>query len=354
MNPAIASILIVLLAVVLLMLPLLPALIELLLKRDAEPLVVTQQYAGEIRHFSYGFRGYIDSLLGPLRACVATGIATTGVMRDGNSYLLLGRAEDTRLVSAGDKPEVCDSVVGAGVDVVLPAGITFTREFYAAGDFTGGEKDVFRALLGEKDVQLGRASTVNRWAHAVGMFRAEPDCDLAGRISSDREIHLESGCAFQRLNAPRIALGWSSPTETEPAEEMSPTSAPTVRRVVEEDLVIQPGEIVSTNIVTRGKLRIGAGAQVLGSVKSHGQMAIEAGVRIRGSLISSSTMHIGPDCRINGPVIAEHGMAIDTGTHCGSIHVPTTVTAPTIHIANGVTVFGTVWARTEGQVVSLG
>ena len=97
-----------------------------------------------------------------------------------------------------------------------------------------------------------------------------------------------------------------------------------------------------------------AGAQVLGSVKSHGQMAIEAGVRIRGSLISSSTMHIGPDCRINGPVIAEHGMAIDTGTHCGSIHVPTTVTAPTIHIANGVTVFGTVWARTEGQVVSLG
>ena len=63
-------------------------------------------------------------------------------------------------------------------------------------------------------------------------------------------------------------------------------------------------------------------------------------------------MHIGPDCRIAGPVIAEHGMAIETGTRCGSIGTPTTVTAPTIEIADGVMVFGTVWARTEGHVVA--
>ena len=93
---------------------------------------------------------------------------------------------------------------------------------------------------------------------------------------------------------------------------------------------------------------------MLGSVKSHEHMVLEAGVHVEGSLISASTMRIGPGCRITGPVIAEREIAIETGTRCGSDRVPTTVSAPTIEIEDGVTVFGTIWARTEGQVVPQG
>jgi predicted acyltransferase (DUF342 family) len=123
------------------------------------------------------------------------------------------------------------------------------------------------------------------------------------------------------------------------------------RRLIDEDLDIQPGEIVTENIVTRGKLHVGAGARLLGSVKSHEEMDLEAGVKVEGSLISASTMRIGRDCRIIGPVIAEHGIAIDTGTRIGNVRTPTTISAPTIQIEDGVTVFGSVWARSEGQVV---
>jgi hypothetical protein len=56
MSPAFATLLLVLLAGVLLTIPLLPAIIELRLKRDAQPLDVIQQYGGDIRHFAYGFR----------------------------------------------------------------------------------------------------------------------------------------------------------------------------------------------------------------------------------------------------------------------------------------------------------
>jgi hypothetical protein len=354
MNPAFATVFLVLLAGILLMIPLLPALAELHLKRDAQPLDVIQQHAGEIRHFSYGFRSYIADLLKPLRECVALGTTAHGSMPDGDQYLLLGRADDTPLVSVGAEAATCQSVVAAGMDVILPDGITFTKEVYAAGEFTGGEKSVFRALLGEKDIHLGRASTVIRWAHAVGSFRADRDCDLYGRISSDREIQLESGCAFQRLNAPRIVMGHLDAEGTNGGAETAPTSLPGGRRLVDEDFEIQAGEIVSVNIVTRGRLHIGAGARVLGSVKSHGHMVLEVGVHVEGSLISASTMRIGPDCRITGPVIAEREIAIETGTWCGSLWVPTTVSAPIIEIAVGVTVFGTIWARTEGQVVPQG
>ena len=252
--------LLLLLACVLFTLPLVPTLIELRLKRDGQPLNVIQDHAGEIRHFSYGFRRYIANILEPLQECVASGTTATGTMPDGHHYLLLGRTDDARLVSDGGKTVTCRSVVGAGTDVVFPDGITFAEEVYAAGGLTGGQKNTFRAVLGEKDIELGLASTVIRWAHAVGAFRAERDCDLYGRISSDREIQLETGCAFQRLNAPRIALGRADTEASGNAEETAPIPTPVGRRLIDEDLEIQAGEVVAANIVTRGKIRVGAGA----------------------------------------------------------------------------------------------
>ena len=355
MNPALAKVLLVLLAGILFILPLLPALTELRIKRDAQPLDVIQQYAGEIRHFSYGFRSYITDLLVPLQECVSSGATARGTMPDGDQYLLLGRTDDTHFVAREGTTATCQSARSGW----HRCGFSRWNHFRQRGLCSGRihrrrKKRVSGPSRRKGHVHLGRASTVIRWAHAVGAFRAERDCDLYGRISSDREIQLESGCAFQRLNAPRIVLGHSCAEGTDVGSGgLSPTQ-PTGRRLVDGDLEIQPGEIVSANIVTRGKLHIGAGAQVLGSVKSHEHMVLEAGVHVEGSLISASTMRIGPNCRITGPVIAEREIAIETGTRCGSDRVPTTVSAPTIEIEDGVTVFGTIWARAEGQVVPQG
>src|SRR4029077_12777538 len=242
MSPALATVLLVLLAGILFVLPLLPALIELRLKRDAHPLNVIQEYSGEIRHFSYGFRVYIQALLEPLEKCVVSGTAMKGAMPDGDEYLLLGHAGAALFSSAGKKTPNCASIVAAGVDMVLPDGVTFTKEVYAANKLTSGKRNVFRALLGENDIHLGRATTINRWAHAVGALRAEPDCDLHGRISSDLEIQLESGCAFQRLNAPCIALGYSKVEVPDDVAETGEISLPIGRRLVDEDLEIKAGE----------------------------------------------------------------------------------------------------------------
>src|ERR1700675_2739362 len=111
MNPTLATVLVILLAGTLLTLPLLPALIELRLKRDAQPLNVIQHYAGEIRHFSYGFRSYIAALLEPLQQCVTSATSAKGTMPDGDEYLLLGRTSEALFTSTGKKPANCGSVV---------------------------------------------------------------------------------------------------------------------------------------------------------------------------------------------------------------------------------------------------
>jgi cytoskeletal protein CcmA (bactofilin family) len=358
-NPSVATVLLFLLAAVLLTLPLLPALRELRLKRDAEQLIVIQQHAGEIRHFAYSFRHYIEGLQGPLQQCIALGTSATGTLGNGDEYVLLGRNDDASLISAGKmKGSTCPLMVFVGADMALPAGLTFLKEVYAAGRLVGGEGATYRALLGERDIHLERSSKVMRWAHAVGIFRADHDCDLYGRVSSDQEILLQSGCMFQRLNAPSIAMpcdGASVEHALSPASGVSANrqipERPLSRRLMVEDFEIRSGEVITGNIVTRGKLRIGAGARVLGSAKSNREMVVEAGVAVEGSLISAATMHIGPGCQIRGPVIAEHGMVIESGTRCGSVQAPTTVSSPIIDVEEGSRFFGTLWARDEGRVV---
>jgi len=129
------------------------------------------------------------------------------------------------------------------------------------------------------------------------------------------------------------------------------TPLPAGRTLSDGDLDVRAGEVVAGSIVTRGKLHIGAGAHVLGSVKSNGHLTVDSGVSVDGSLLSATTTHVGPNCRIGGPVLAEHGMIIESGTHCGTTGNPTTVAAPTIELEEGVIVFGSLWARNEGRVV---
>jgi hypothetical protein len=51
-------------------------------------------------------------------------------------------------------------------------------------------------------------------------------------------------------------------------------------------------------------------------------------------------------------VIAERELAIEKGSQCGTFEHPTTVSAPKIEVEGGVAVFGTLWAREDGQVVA--
>jgi hypothetical protein len=355
-SPAIATLVLVLSAGLLLLIPLLPAIVELRLKRDAEPLDVIQQYGGDIRHFANGFRRVAVELQPQLQECVASGTTATGALTNGDEYVLLGSPDESFFVPATRQESTWRSVVAAGADLALPDGLTFAKEIYAAGDLTGGEGSTFRAILGEKDIHLQRASKVIRWAHAVRRFRAEHDCDLFGRISADQEIQLQAGCVFQRVNAPMIVSGFSDaaaiqfpPQPINAAADMKPS--PTGRTLYDGDFGIRAGEVIAGSIVTRGKLHIGAGAHVLGSVKSNGHMTVDSGASVDGSLVSGTTMHVGPNCRIGGPVLAEHGVVIESGTHCGAAGNPTTVAAPTIELEEGAVVFGSLWARNEGRVV---
>lgn len=351
MNPFFAVVCLILLTCVLLLLPLLPALAELHSKSDALPLSVIQQHTGEIRFFADGFRSYMKGLGPALRECVSSGTHATGTMPDGSEYLVLGRGAEALALPFREQNEFRPVMIASATDLLLPSETNFSKDIYSAASVIGSTKNRYRAILAEEDIRLGRESSVMRWVHAVGEFSADPGCRLYGRVSSDTGIRLSAECSFLRLNAPYIAVG----PEADPARvfpEIPAGTTPQQRLFHDGDFEIRAGEVFQGNLVVRGRLRIGAGARVRGSVKSEQELALEPGASVEGCLISASTMQIGFDCMIHGPVIAEHTALLQKGTRCGTLQNPTTVSAPNIEVEEGVVVFGTLWAREQGQAVA--
>jgi hypothetical protein len=348
-------------------LPLIPAVIELRRKSDAGALSVVQQHAGEIRHFADSFRSYVAAIEPVMEQCRISGTSAPGSMRDGTPYLVFSSGNEADLLLLQQRGR-CKSLIATVTDLRLPGRVAFSKDIFARGDIQGGEKNEYRAIFGEREVHLASCSTVLRWVHANGKFRADDGCRLFGRVSSDRGVHLAAGCSFLRLNAPRVELGCDAgsngavnPLGVETSDHTSPVpscdqrrarpSEPT-RKLHDGDFELWPGEIFRRNLIVRGKLRIGDGVQIHGSVKSEKDLSVGDGVVIGGSLISERKLHIGKNCSIHGPVIAEREVLIQTGTRCGTEHLPTTVSAPRIVAEEGVLVFGTVWARELGSVVT--
>jgi len=335
----------------LLTLPLAPACRELIYKTDGEPLKVIQQHAGDVRFFADGFRHYLKAIQADLDQCAQAGTDTSIVMPDGMTCLVLARLDGQHDFGI-DAKSTCSRVIASVGVLTLPHSTTFEKDIYARQTLRGGNGDEYRAILGEHEIHLGEASTVNRWVHGVGEVSCERDCRLHGRISSESTIRLRAGCRFTRLNAPRIEIGAAKVNESPVEDAFSKHSSVLTERLLHDgDLSIAPGEVMDRHLVVRGELRIGEGAHLLGNVKAQKDVFLSTGVRAYGSMISGATLRIGAECQVRGPLIAERMIAVGQGARMGTLDAPTTVSAPHIEIAEGARVFGTLWAREQGQVV---
>src|ERR1700690_777535 len=130
MNPYFAVAALVFVVSLMFMLPLVPALVELRRKSDALPLNVIQQKAGEIRHFANSFRAYIKGLEPIMQRCVASGTTDSGTLPDGEEYVVLGRADEPLMLALQQRDAVHPVMIAAGVDLLVPAEGTFSKDIY--------------------------------------------------------------------------------------------------------------------------------------------------------------------------------------------------------------------------------
>lgn len=328
-------------------LPLTPAILEIFERKDASPLV-TRQDDADIRNFARAFRKYIEPLLPALSRCAAGAC---------NENMFLGDRDPAVLVGDGgiygEPGQEARTLVLFARQAYLCDRLTFLKDVYAAGNLQGGKENVFRALLGEGEINLNEASIVLRWVHAEGALLALQGSVLYGRTSSEKAVYLAHACRFERVHAPVIVSSAGETGSPAPSWTMIPeerTGRVFGRTRIHGDLHLASEEICWSDIIATGEVRLDDRTRVFGSIKASGDIYLQNQSEVAGSLVSSGAIYIGRDCFIKGPALAQKEIRIGAGTQIGTPQSATTVSAPRIRLAPNCVLHGTLWARIEGWV----
>ena len=327
----------------LLALPLAPALRELKSKRDAHPLV-TRKDDGRIANFAASLRSHCNKL--------QVLLFPEGYPAE-NSLLMAGESRVFVVVRQFPiEAHILDFVLCLN-PIQLPDGFHSTGDFYSFSSVETGHKNVFRALMSESEIQLGKDTKVLRWTHAESALTVSEKCALFGRASANRSITLSSDCTFERIHAPVIytsedASRLSLRLESDAFSKLAHSGIGRTR--VHGKAHLSAGQQHRGDLVSSRGLHMDEQSSVLGSVKANGEVHLDERATVDGSLVSTKTIHIAAGSFVKGPIISEREIRIGTGVQIGIPGTSTTVSAPKIYLAPGSVLHGTVWARVEGRV----
>ena len=324
--------------------PLIPAFNELLRPRDAAPLNAVGNDAGQLTYFAESFakQAMQEGLLGTM---------VPARLSDGSPVRAHSQADPIR---AQSKP-IRDFVVLMDASP-LPEGAVLSGECLARLTLNGSPSVTYRALLGQRDVILGPASTVLRWVHARGILEVGERSNLLGRATSDRQITLAPEVSFERMEAGIIRVVGPGTANVPPAttgvyEHFEPGNADSMGANywrVYGDLTVPAGCALLGSVIATGNVVVQSGARVTGSLKAHGAMEIEAGAIVTDSCAARSRVMIRSGARVGGPIISEFTVVIEAAV-VGSATIRTTVSAPTIRLLPGAVVYGAVMAAEDGR-----
>ena len=345
-------------------LPFVPGLREIRMRRDATPLFVQADAQTDVRHFAHGFQAWVASHLAEVvRQVRETGNREEGRTPEGEEYLVVPETE-AFLESTDERISgTTGRIVASTGDLQLPDALVFQRELYARGSVLGGARCRYRAVLADLDVELQIDSEVERWVHAGRALVVHPRTKLFGRASADGSIFVHGPCSFERLRAPMIELGprefdvgWREGREE--LRELRVDEIPHLRDhsgrrlLIDGDFKLPAGCYLDQDLVVWGNVVLGKDSHCAGSVKTHRTLTLEDGVQVDGSLISQQDMAVGTGCRIHGPILAERKMQIGPRCQVGRALIPTTVRADVLVLSMGSAIHGTVWSSHNGEVIA--
>ncbi|MGE0384096.1 MAG: hypothetical protein AB7Q97_05150 [Gammaproteobacteria bacterium] len=336
-----------------LLLPLLPALIELWRRTDAAPLQVVRRQDTNIGHFAESFRTQIEALL--TQRMLPPGEQVQDVeWKQGEPVRLVGPLARAFIGADEAAARLVRAVLVLAGDARLPERIVYEQEVYGLGSIHCGGTATLRAVYAHGALRLEARSVIARWAHARTRLATEPGCRLLGRASAGERILLGADTEFERLHAPLIRCGpppAAPPAATGPRSAWAPSRGTAIGPrclLVDGDCAIPAGVELSTDLVVRGRLRLGSGTRAAGSLKAHGDVEIGPGSIVLGSVVSQRNVVLGAHCRIRGPLIAEDTADLGSGCVIGTPGRPTTVSAADVRLAPGTQVSGTLWAHRSG------
>jgi cytoskeletal protein CcmA (bactofilin family) len=341
------------LTLLVMLLPLLPALHEWIRPSDVVPLQIDERDALDPPFLANSFAARIDDALRQNASHLGDSVLVRFVAPHSTAALPLMEQE----ISAR-RSERLWHITG---DATLPVQMGFYAEVASSAMLTTAEQGVYRALWAAGTLQLTVRTTVLRWAHGLKVRVAE-GCQLAGRLTAQEWLGVAPGVKFKLLHAPLIQFADRLPRPARQAEQCSAIiswpshvqwDAIVGRGIARDALLIDALTSWIGDLVCLDDLRVGIHCRVDGSLKTRGSLTLADGCHVSGNLISEGPIHLGSDCVVGGAVVSETAVYLGAGCTIGAAGRLATVAAPHIQVAPGVCVHGTLWAEEAGQTLPL-
>ncbi len=337
-------VLFVVVCLLLLTLPFIPAYREWRYPSDVAALPVSANYTSDIDHFSRRLHADATARLGLGAPTGFEDFDFVGVPIEAMQW----KAARKRLISRH------------AIDT--PTAVRSAKPLYVEGDIRVGAESAFSALYATGDIELGSESEIHDWAHADGVLRLGRNGVALRRISASVAIELGTEVWFERLQAPTLRFGL--PVQT-PAEQIHWTQTPAsyadlpgavqqtpLLFLIRGDCALPEGRLYRGSLVVTGFLTVGKGTTVAGDVKAREGVSIGPRASIEGAITCEKRVYVFKDARADGPVVSESDILIGTRAVIGLPNALTTITARNIIVEEGATVHGAIWAHEIGMVKS--
>ncbi len=323
--------------------PFLPAILEMIRKKDADPLFISSNYSKDPRYFGKSYKQIINRAIAGLPAASQL------------SDVMLSKKESiqiTQSISIPGSQEYAHLLFVQG-DLTSGAGVHFKKEVYVAGDSDTGPDNIFRVLAAEGNVTLGEATRFERWLDAEGDLAAGANCHLGISAACGGSLRLGKGCSFRRLYGMPVATGEirrppdiDSP-DTQPAGPSGPASS-LIRKTASR---IEPESILYGNIVFLHDVHIGRHCVAHGSIKCYGDITLEEHVTIHGNIFADGSIIIGRGAVISGHIFSQNETLVSEDSVISRPEVIKSVLGKkSVRLSPNVTIYGYISTEGEGTV----
>lgn len=335
----------IILFIILLVLPFLPAAWEMKAKRDDGNLFIRNSYVRDPRYFSDSFKQLLFKSTGD-----------KSLISDGMKI----RLSKEEILRVGEELPP-DEELHSNITVFKKAARVKEETYFEAEavflkDCVIGRKSMLRAAASLGNCDLEEGVEVLRWIDADGALTAAKDCNLGVSVSSDNLVSLQRGCRFKRIFAPEINLG-PSPKLMPPSTVAIPQGFLAVEfdNLIDDYKKIEAGSVIKSHVVSRNKKRgfvIERDSVIWGSVKAHGELHIEDNVLILGNVFCDKDIRIGNNVRIMGDVFTHCGLQAGVGCVFGQMgKIKSVVSRDGLRFSPLTVIFGYVSTDGEGLIL---
>ena len=280
----------------LLIMPFVPAVLELKFPKDKDPLSVNGSCSGQPRYFARSFRPL-------LRAAMSE--------EPGTQKTLLSKEETVEAAASKNlrDGQALRHILYAAGDIRTGKGARLEKEVYVLGSAFIGERNVLRAITAEGDLYISRLTRVTRWADSDAGMHVSEGCDLGASAGSGGALILAGDSVFKRLfgNPVTVCPGEDFPGPVKNKNSGGP-GAPGKSDKEKKCMVIGPALLPGAqkqNVIAKKDLLVKKGCVVSGGIKAYGDVALDEGVTVRGNLFAEGDIDIGPGSVVLGNVFSQ-------------------------------------------------